>query len=278
MFPKRIRFLLNFFDICGFYTETKEKTKSRIFIVHSLWAFILTCFCVACSTEPMILGDGLPYLVNELLQIMNGMLTYWVIIVESYVQRETQRKFWRIYRFIDTMKTSCTRKFLRIYYFKFVEYLVVVAIIQLYFTQHFTHYVKHYSLFRICYLFSQIIYQYRVFYYLFYLELIKFELKMIKNELKDMVSLSQFQHSFARCTRRRHKRCYNSMRRSTENSLKRISSYCQLVFELTKCINQIFGWSNFTTVLYSFHLPLTDGNWALRGLHERRSDYIIGSH
>lgn len=283
MFPKRIRLLLKFFDFCGFYTETsnqsaKGKSKSRIFVVHSVWAFILTCFSVACSMEPMILGDGLPYLVNELLQMMNGLLTYWVMIVESYLQRENQRKFWRIYEYIETFHKTCKRTFLRTYFLKLIEYLTVISIIQLYFTQHFTHYVKHYSLFRICYLFSQIMYQYRVFYFLFYLELIKYELKMIEHELKDVVALNQFRHSFARGKRRRNYGCYTSMERFGENTLKRISVYCQLVFELSKCINQIFGWSNFTTVLYSFHLPLTDGNWALRGLHERPNDYIIGDY
>lgn len=281
MFPKRIRLLLKFFDLCGFYTETSNKCehetcKKRMFIVHSIWAFILTCFSVACSMEPMILGDGLPYLVNELLQMMNGLLTYWVIIVESYLQRETQRKFWRIYEYIETFHKSCKRKFLRIYFIKFMEYLVVILIIQIYFTQHFTHYVKHYSLFRICYLFSQILYQYRVFYYLFYLELVKFELKIIKNDLKKVVALNECRNSFSQCKHRHKFRCHTSIGKFRENTLKRISSYCQLVFELSKCINQIFGWSNFTTVIYCFHLPLTDGNWALRGLHERPGDYIIG--
>lgn len=277
MFPKHIRVLLKFYDMCGFYTETTGQSGPICpFLFHGTWVFMITCFTIACSMEPMIIGDNLPYLVNELLQIMNGILVYGMVIVESYLQRKTQQKFWLIYKRIETLRDYCKSKFLCIYIFKVIEFVTAVTIMQTYFTQHFTHYVKHYSLFRIVYLCSQIVYQIRVFHYLFYLELIRFELKTIKNELKNAVELSEFRNTFSCRIDRRSYGCYTVLECFNEKTLERINAYCQFVFQLRSCINQMFGWSNFFTIIYCFHLPLTDGNWALKGLYERDGDYIIG--
>lgn len=283
MFPKWIMYLLKFFDICGFYTETSNKasnqtqTSSRIFTVHSLLAFIFSCFVLSFTMKPMIVGHVLPYLVNELLQILNAFLTYWVIIFESYFQRENQRKFWQIYDSMEKHHDGGKKSLLRIYLLKLIEFFGVVTVIQIIFMQYFTHYVGNYFLFRIAYLFSQTTYQYRVFYYLFYLELIKNELQMIKNELKDIAESSVLDSSSMKSLHRRTKRRGSTTRQKlSENSLIRINANLQLVFALTKCINQVFGWSNFTTILYCFHLPLTEGNWAMLELQEKSNFYIKG--
>lgn len=266
MFSKFIILLLKFFDFCGFHTETpffgSKNQTVYISLVHCVCAIALTYFVFAHSTEPIILGEVLPYLVNEILQIMNGMLTHWTIIIESYVQRDTQKQFWKIFRYIEQHHVKCKKSFLHTYKIKFIEFFSVVTIIQIIFTCYFTHYVGNYYFFRFAYLVSQIVYQYRVFYYLFYLDLIAFELNIIKKELK-MVASRTHGH-------------YYPMESINSNLLKEVNADCQRVFELIKCLNQIFGWSNFTTVLYCFHLPLTDSNWAVWELHQRTTVYITG--
>lgn len=155
---------------------------------------------------------------------------------------------------------KCETSFLRSYQIKFIEFFSICIIIQIIFTSYFTHYVGNYYFFRIAYLVSQIMYQYRVFFYLFYLDLVKFELKTIKNELKSIATMTRD----------------DSMENFVANRLKKINTYCQMVFQLSECMNYIFGWSNFTTILYCFHLPLTDGNWAMFELHLRSTFYTIG--
>lgn len=270
MFSKRIIILLKFFDMCGFQTETSKFTGSRkntvkIFLAHNILALTLTCFVFAHSMRPLLQNETLPYMVNEIYQIINGMFTYWIIIVESYVRRRTQQQFWHVYEYIEKHCRKCKQFVSRSYNIKFVEYFSVVTTIQIIFLTYFTHYVGNYFLFRIAYLFSQIMYQYRVFYYLFYLELIKFDLETIKNELKRIVAVSQ-------------QSCGFDGYECSATNLKRINSYYQLICELNKHINHIFGWSNVLTVLYCFHLPLTDGNWATWELEERSNVYIAGEN
>ncbi|XP_031623086.1 uncharacterized protein LOC116340633 [Contarinia nasturtii] len=109
-------------------------------------------------------------------------------------------------------------------------------------------------------------YHYRVFYYIFFLELIKFELKMIKSELNQRTK----NHSSIR-----NSWCHSAVNSVNENNIKRINAYCQLVNELSGCMNSTFGLSNFATILYCFHMPLTDANWALWELDQRPWNYIF---
>lgn len=278
MFPKWIDLLLKFYDVCGFNTETSKKTSnaSRIFAVHSILAFAFSCFILTHSMRPVIVGNVLPYMVNELLQMMNGIFTYWVIIIESYCQRETQRKFWKIYELMGKHQSRSKKSFLRIYLIKLVEFFGVVTTIQIIFIQYYTHYVGNYIFFRIAYLFSQIMYQYRVFYFIFYLELVKYELQYIKKELKNIAELIDL-NSVKSAKRRTKVRCDSTMKKLSENSLKEINACFQLVYELTKCINQVFDWSNCAIILYCFHLPLSDANWAMWEIKKRSNCYVQGT-
>lgn len=267
MFSKSVVALLKFFDLCGFQTgiakimHSKERRKC-IFALHCVCAFTLSYFVVGYASEPILLGEVLPYFVNEIFQILNGMSTHWVIIIESYARRNIQQKFWNTYKYIDQHHVKCKKSLLRTYKIKFIEFFSVVTIIQIIFMCYFTHYVGNYYFFRFSYLVSQIVYHYRVFYYLFYLELIEFELKTIKIELETIAKITQRNDS--------------NDENFNVNCLKKIQNHYQLIFELTEFLNQIFGWSNFATILYCFHLPLTDLNWGLWELHKRTATYIIG--
>lgn len=283
--------LLKFYDFCGFHTGVINNkshacrlNSSRTFLIHVAWTFTLTCFVLMFSMQPILNQEAMPYLVNLLLQLFNGIITHWMIIVESYAQRKVQQKFWQIYEHIKQHHKHCKRPMLRLYSLNLIHFFVVVVLIQIFFLSYHMDYVVNKWYFRLSYLTSQTTYQYRVFYYIFYLELIKYELKLIKVELKDIATLTNFHSKFIRRTNQRTKR--HPYRRSSwsdstvksvnEKNLKRINAYCQLVYELSECMNQTFGWSNFTTILYCFHFPLTDGNWALWELDQRPIDYIIG--
>lgn len=195
MFLKRIRFLLKIFDLCGFYPETTNNPQPRnkklkIFGIHCVWAMSLTISIIAFLMQPILLNESLPYVVNIMIQTVNGIVTHWLIIVESFVQHKTQRKFWKIYEHIKYRHKRCKTPVPRLYSINFIQFSSVSAFIQVFFLSYYLSYVGNKWYFRIAYLFSQIMYQYRVFYYLFYLELFKFELKTIKRELKDIAELT----------------------------------------------------------------------------------------
>lgn len=85
---------------------------------------------------------------------------------------------------------------------------------------YFLNFVKNYFFYRLAYLFFVTMYRTCIFYYLFYLELIKYELKL-----------------------------------DGPKQMKTIYNHYSKICELNDCINQIFGWSNFVTILYCFELP-----------------------
>lgn len=127
---------------------------------------------------------------------MNGIVTHWVIIIESFVERNNQRQFRQTYEHVKHRHERCKIPLPRLYAIKFIQFVAVATFIQVFFLSYYLSYVGNKWYFRIVYLFSQIMYQYRVFYYLFYLEMIKFELKTIKRELNDITKLSNFHDSF----------------------------------------------------------------------------------
>lgn len=264
MFPKWIWYLLKFSDICSFYTEisslkSHKQSSIKILVFHILWAITLTFFVIKFSTQPIILDDVLPFSVNSILQYSSGMFTYWVMIVESYAQRKTQRKFWELY---ERMNPKKRKWLLRSYAIKLIELFVVLTPIQIYFMYYFMFLTVNDFFFRIALIFCVVMYQYRVFYYLLYLEFIKRELENIRNDL-EMIIMKTNINSFG------------SQDLVTEN-LKNITQYYNQVYQLSNFINQMFGWSNFTTILYCFHLPLTEINWGFSMLNERTRIFGVG--
>lgn len=245
MFSIWIKLLLRFFDICGFCTEFQRRNSKwnrycdfHIFLCHIFCAFTLTTFAIQFSMQPLVLNDVLPSTVNNVLQNTVGMFVYWTIIIESYSIRTIQKRFWRLYERVRTSRSNCNDLWLRNYSIKLIEYSVTVLPILLYHMFFFINFVGNFFFFRLGYLFSTAMYQYRVFYYLFYLEIIKYELKCIRFKLH-IVSPDGI-------------KC-DSM---TSNDLKFINQYYHWIHELSECINQIFGYSHFATILFCFLHPL----------------------
>lgn len=268
MFSMWIELLFTFFDFFGFHTETcgsNRKRSLKKFIIHIIWACTFTVFIISYSMQSIVLTEAFAYSANYIVQNINGMFTYWAIIVESYIQRKNQRIFWRVYRKIDYYR-KVDRTFLRKYLMKFTQFFVFVTIIQIYFVLHFLS-VNGYNFifFRIGYFCFVAMYQCRAFYYLFFLELIKYELKRITSESKKMSIWSiNIQNGYR-------------IEKSMKNHIKHINQYYRLIYALSECINNIFGLSNLATILYCFHMPLTDFNWSLNAMHRQSDEYFKGN-
>lgn len=267
MFSKWIRYLLKCFDLCGFYTETNPNGKAnlKIFIVHILMSSYFTCATIFFMMEPSASTDSSLDIVNNWIQFMSAVLTYWIIIIESYFRRSYKRRFWIIYGEIR----QCRYKFRcrpenpnsKFYFFLLFEYFVCFSIIQLILWNFFISFVGNFIYFNISYIILVKMYQNRLFYCLFYLNLIKYELNSAEAELKFIVTISR-----------------NNFEELDLSCLKPIREYYRLMYEMVRCINEVFGWSQVATILFSFYLPLTDLNWAYIRIHERTYAYIISAY
>lgn len=286
MFSQWIRILLKLFDICGFYTESSIASASRkhvvlLFVFHIVWTCVCSYFIIRFSMQPPVMTDVLPFSINYFIQHLSAMFAYWMITVESFVQRSAQRQFWKIYEHVQNHRRDGKQPLLRSYLIKLIEYFVVITLVQIYFMHYFTKFVQNLLFFRISYFIFVMVCQYRVFYFLLYLEIIKIELQNIKSELKRIVNLSQFDRTFSiRSNKRvnpRTNRVDSKMRNFVRFNLIRINEYYRLIFELGNCTNDVFGWSNITTILFCFHLLITDGNWALWAISQRPAGYTIST-
>lgn len=276
-------FLLKCFDICGFFPEIHTFSAFRSiykYLLHILWAIMLTVFITTYLKQPEVVDDVLPYTVNVFIQYTCGIFTYWVIIIESYTKCKTQRQFWQIYECMNHRRRAHTRpSFLSVYSLKLMEFLIVVVPVQVYFLIYFMIIVGNYFFFRLAYIYSVTVNQCRVFYYLFYLNLVKCELDSMKNDLQDMIELI---NTPIIQTVESIDQTIDFVGANTNvhsNRLHEIYGYYQQIHQLSDCINHIFEWSHFLTVLFCFQLLLSDGNWALLTLHEREAamGYLYGN-
>lgn len=260
-FPKWITYLLKYFVIWGFHPEISAHHRkiSILFVIHVVLACFLTGSMISFIVHSNLTTESCLNLVNDWIQYVSALIAYWIIILEAYIQRAYQRKFWIVYQNIDLYSFKRLIPNLRNYRLKFLEYFVIFLMIQIRLIGYFITLEQEAFSFLFTYFMVVKMYQSRVFYYIFYLELIKDELISIEKKLKTIVSISD---------------C--SVHDVSRNWFKELREYYKSVYEMVNCINEIFGWSQFITILFCFHLPMTDLNWAYSSIHLRSIGYMIG--
>lgn len=265
MFPKKIRYLLKYYDVFGFCTETNSDRKATLktFIVHILiGSFVIVSFLFFAWNSIEILDNTL-LVVNRSLQMFSEASLYWVTIFESLLKRNHQRKLWNTYRQIQNFagRHQNPPKFYS-YFFIFCEYLFVFSTIQLISMYYYLYFVGLFFYFNISYIIVVKMYHNRVFYYLFHLELIKHEFLSIRNEVKRIAGadISKFDFSF------------------NIQSFRRIRERYKLLQDMVNHLNEVFGWSQLASILCALHLLLTELNWAFSSISVRTTGYKICMH
>lgn len=275
MFSKWIVFTLKIFKALGFQTVLPGTSKQQkfsphlIFIVH----ISLATFATLYSKEV----EYFFHTINTRMETINGMLqyyftvaTYCIAIIESYVQRKHQQRFWQVFDQINIFLENAQYKHvtLRRYLMKYFELLVFFAA---FISYHCARELMclpnavYCSLGMLC--------RNKVFHLLFYIELIKFELKILENEVKQIFKIND------------NKDCIIILNRNAnikELDRKRfvwLQENYQILNELSEFINSQCGWSTLATVVYSFCLLLSDINWMCTYgtiIHSTYPEYIIG--
>lgn len=257
MLSSRIVHILNFFDVCGYCTESSALTKFRkirflIFFTHFSLAILFTIFMFYIFVE-YIQIIGLLETINELVQYCIGLLTYWLIILDSFAHSRKHERFWRIVQTIDELFRKQNAVHAR-YLNKFIGFFLVTIA---------SHTIIYYqavlpqtiSVFVFVALIT--IGQLRVFYYIFCLEIVNCQLKMIENEIKIMRKTVPIIEGY-------DQHLDNTQGNSfCEFKLKRfkwINGYYHCVVQMTELLNDIFGWSQVASILFFFHSLQTNLN------------------
>lgn len=247
-----ITMVVHYFDLCGFYSEFQtinRRLKVKLLILHCIIGTLITIATVHYIIQYVndVLGS-----VNDSVKMFGALLVYFSSIIEFFSKRKCQRNFWNIHRSIGLRFCAQRKRFPREYFWKFA-YLPIISIFYAIFYTHIAIQRKMY--FWVGYSFILIMYQHRTFYYLFYLELIRIELNTINDKLKKM-----------------H---LSTSKESTTERFKWICEYYENVYGLCECTNDIFGWSNVFTIIYSFQIVTTHLNWVYWIYYKSNGNFIV---
>lgn len=254
MFSRRVSFIIHFFDFWGSFTEYSYSPRFQqviciVFMLHICFAVFSTLFIgyVLFSIKSLKLLDK----INEFVQYQYSLYSYYIFLIESYLHRQEQRSFWKIYEQIDDKSGFKCHSYSR----KLIEFFVVVFaanVICIYLTDVETNVWIVYTI-------LSVVNHVRLFYYIFYLELLKSELKFVEKQIREMIELSRFSYA------------YNQHRNRHFKDIRiRYSIICDLIDHL----NEIFSLSNFSTMLYHFLYLFSILNYAYLHL----TDYSVFYH
>lgn len=247
MIPKCITFLMNVFDFCGFCTQQKPSKRyqrliSIIFVLHIILAIVNTLIFIEYLNNQTIdtLGQ-----INDAAKFSFQLSVYWFSIWEMYSKREMQKLFFDCFRRIDIHFNDHQSFQLCSYRLKFLAHQLLGGFVRLISLRRVIGCGRITLGFWCSYVFILIFIQNRIFYFLFYLEFIKYQLNRILCFTKQMKELSKNQEFCA------------------EHAivLKWIREYYQIIHDISMNMNDLFGWSNSSTIFCLFVLFSTDSNF-----------------
>lgn len=258
MYPKWLNNLFIFFDLYGFSTEFRESPKQRkfnlvIFVSHLIFGFVATSGIILYLLRPV---DDQLGTINDISKFSALFLVYWLSLFEFYSQRSNQKKFWRYVSKID--RSFCCHQQFKLpgYQLRIKVYFTLSTLAYfLYLGRLLANTGFSFLYFWLSYVFMCTVFQVRSFYYLFFLSFIKHELKTIDREVTAMlrdcktVKLQKIHKKDIFMIEFRRKR------------LKWIREYYEIIYQMCRVVNNVFGWSNVLAVLCHFHMILTDINW-----------------
>lgn len=253
MFPKGLQCILSFFDFCGYdtgasYLSGRRKMLYFINFIHILMAIL-------CTIRKVILTIELNHLirvievVNTSIQYSGALCTYWIIVLESMIHRQNHRLFWDCIQCNVCFYAVPFQRFL----LKFISYLSITVILysSFFVSNNFQNLVDNFVYLILCSLC-----QIRSFYYIFCLEMMLYQLSAIESELKAMTTLLHLENELHR--------------------FNRVREIYQKVFKMSVHLNDIFGCSQVSLILFCFFKLLTELNWFYAHFHEQTLNQKFG--
>lgn len=256
-----------YFDLWGYFTEYSQsrvrKTLSRIiFIVHLVFLLFIISFTIYKNLFDESFKTRMT-LANDAMKTYTSLLSYLLIIIESFGSRKSQHKYWTTVSKIQQLQNNPEIK-LRAF-----TLFCALNIFWTFFTGGsfiYQHYVAEweYLAFVTISLMQTQMYQHRIHFYTLYLNILREHLGYVLREL----------HSASY-------RCRNN------TDLRMFRNYYVLIVESISCINYIFGWSNAINILYSFHMLLSQLNWfvelapkspIITGIGKKFGNHLIQIH
>lgn len=249
MFPKWIFCVLICFSLCGFFPHiVKILSRRQCLIFVLLFHILLTAMLMLYSIQVYTWLDSTTSKLNLMVgfsEYFVALITHLANVIEAFVQREYQRKFWRIYKIVDRKYAQQYNQNFRSYSVKFFQHFMF-NIINIYF-------IRAESILTLCVFVPLALLlafgRLRIFFYLFYLQLVRFKLRVLAKEAHQNTTYSKQPDPDLK-TRNRTQHRFKSIRKDYES-----------VCVMNDYINSIFGWSILLTILSSIIYLQSSVSW-----------------
>lgn len=191
---------------------------------------------------------GILSAVNFLLYYMLSILSYYLIIYDSFVHRVELLEFWKLFSQINVKFCSQSKfdkwSYLTMFIVLIVEDTIIFSIGTI-LSRSNDDYAQFMS-----FLFFLLM-DNRMFFYFLHLKVIEFQLMKIETEFKEIENNE--------CHRKINlsSKIWTRMNTFENGRFKWVQNYYEYVHEMCDHVNSIFGLSNFAIVLLSFQSMLT---------------------
>lgn len=223
--------ILKFFDFCGFSAEFFRSPKYRLFVnfiftLHILLAVFLSVYVVKIKQYFYSKYAALDAF-NQCTQYISLLLSYWIIFIESSVQRRNKRAFWQILNYIEKFSIQ------RTYLIAIIEHLLVSSVVNavaIYWD------IESRDMW-IPYMILLYTNHLQTFFYIFHLEIIKSKFEQIRQELS--VDNVDYTKEFLHAIRHKHQRI------------------CALIAN----VNDTYSISHLSTLMSQLYFVYSNLNW-----------------
>lgn len=238
MLPRQLESFLWFFDLF-FYSESskwfhRRRTIQIIRAVHFLLAASYTLFqFVFFNFLYSLYNSGWIESINEMVESLASILTYYLIILDDNVHHCVHKHFWTRVHQIDESFCCQSNFTLRSFYVKFFRFILATTIELMTFiydqnaSELYVYYICA-SLIKIC--------QIRVLYYIFCLEVVRYQMANIQREFETMKTITVIERSKVR-----------TLSLLEHQRLKWVRSYFHSIHTM---VNETFGWSQALGIPY----------------------------
>lgn len=256
MFSRWIACILKISIAAGFCPESigKYAKIAQFILVAHIFMIVFTSVDSVIFVKNQFENSAVTDLeiLNEVSQRLFVLFSQFVVVIESYSRRKGQQNFWELYHHIDQRYAYRRHRSLLIYLLKFFEFFTMFCVVNIYYINVVIVNATDYGTLFVISFFCR----FRVFYYMFYLQLIACELEIVENEAKQLFEENQ------------KSACNHSMKiqKFQQERFLWLRRYYQLIWELNKCVNYVFGWSNFMNILCVLAVFLTHLNWVYQNI------------
>lgn len=252
-----------FFDLWGFLTEYPHTQCYHRFayfvLLLNFCLAIFLLFYTGYFVTYLLVNFKILEAMNEFSQYWCLLLTYWIILIETFCKRGTQRSFWTHFKQLNDVERI---KGNSLYLYELVECFILSL----------TTLVIHCHIWSIPldilipYFTMYYIVQVRVFYYVFSMKLIASIINNINMEIEEMERLweERFENSTGNILNGVKKRLWHIQRTHFT------------VHELVRHINNNFSCSSLAIILCQFYVLCSNLNWLCLHSDQYQTVYIIG--